>query len=145
VREHGVVLDGPDPKSLVAPVSADQLRDEVVAALEEWAEWAPEPTKAGPMSRWKQTLLVLSYCRMLHTLATGRVSSKRAAGEWALGALDPEWTRLIQGALDDRPDPWGRVYQPADPELAERTLAFVKYASKEGASRRPEREGRPGR
>ena len=86
------------------------------------------PTRTGGMSRWKQTLLVLSYCRMLQTLDTGTVRSKRQGGEWALGALDADWAELIRRALDDRPDPWLKVHQPADPETADRTLAFVDYA-----------------
>jgi hypothetical protein len=80
------------------------------------------------MSRWKQPYLVLSLCRLLHTLETGAVVSKRAAGEWALRALDPGWADLVERALADRPDPWTRVHQPADRALAERTLRFVDYA-----------------
>ncbi len=136
LREHGVVLAGPDPKTLVDPVSAEQLRSETRETMREWVEWAHAPTKAGSMSRWLQPLLVLSYCRMLHTLENGRVSSKREAGEWALGALDPEWRELVQRALDDRPDPWERVYQPADPEAVERTRAFIEYALAEAAAPR---------
>jgi hypothetical protein len=128
LREYGVVLAGPDPAILVEPVSAAQLRAEVLQALPEYAAWAPAPTKAGGMSRWKQPYLVLSFCRMLHTLVSGTVASKNAAGEWALGALDTEWASLIERALDDRPDPWLRVHQPAEPEIVERTLAFVEYA-----------------
>jgi hypothetical protein len=130
LREHGVTLDGPDPKRLVEPVSATQLRAEVRTAMHEWVDWAHTPTKAGPMSRWLQPLLVLSYCRMLQTLHEGRVTSKREGGEWALGALDSEWASLIREALDDRPDPWIRVHQPADSEAVERTLAFIEYALK---------------
>ncbi len=134
LREHGVVLAGPDPKSLVDPVTAEQLRSEALEGLSELAAWASAPTKAGEMSRWKQPYLVLSACRMLHTLADARVSSKREAGEWALEALDPEWRPLIRRALDDRPDPWLRVHQPADPELAHRTLGFVDYALERGSN-----------
>lgn len=131
LREYGIVLAGLDPKSLVDPVSADQLRDEARAGMDEYANWAREPQTrpgVGVMSRWKQPYLVLTFCRLLHTLSSGRVASKREAGEWAIGALDPEWSSLIQRALDDRPDPWGRVHQPAEPEAIERTLAFVDYA-----------------
>jgi predicted nucleotidyltransferase len=128
MREHGVVLHGPDPKTLVDPVSPDDLRREVRDAIVEFAEWAPSPTKAGGMSRWMQPYLVINLCRMLQTLETGRVDSKKAGGEWALEALDPDWADLIQQALDERPDPWTRVYQPADPEVVSRTLAFVDYA-----------------
>ena len=73
--------------------------------------------------------MVLSYCRILHTLETGEVVSKRTAGEWALDALGREWRKLIQRALDDRPDPWARVRRPADAQAVERTKAFMAYAS----------------
>lgn len=131
LRERGIVLAGPDPKSLVDPVPAARLRSEVLTTLHEWVDWA----KAPEMSRWRQPTLVLSYCRMLHTLAVGRVTSKRAAGEWALGALDAEWAGLIRRALDDRSDPWLRVHQPAEAEAVDRTLAFVDYALGKAAAR----------
>lgn len=129
LRERGVVLAGPDPPTLIDPVSAAELRDEMRWMLREYAEWTREPTDAGPMSRWKQPYLVLTVSRILHTSATGTVVSKNEAGTWALRTLDPEWTILIQRALDDRPDPWQRVHQPAKPELIEQTLAFVDYAA----------------
>ena len=131
LREHGVVLAGPDPKSLVDPVSADELRSEMLAAAREWADWAREPhPRFGPgaMSRRQQSLLVLSFCRVLHTLETGSVTSKPEAGRWAFGALDREWASLIRRALDDRPDQWGQVHRQADERVVARTLAFVDYA-----------------
>jgi predicted nucleotidyltransferase len=131
LREHGVVLAGPDPKSLVEPVSADELRAEVRAALRDWVEWAREPhPRFGPgaMSRRQQGLLVLSVCRILHTLECGRVTSKPEAGRWGLGALDPEWSPLIRRALADRPGQWRQVHEQADPQAVDRTLAFADYA-----------------
>jgi hypothetical protein len=128
LREHGVVLAGPDPQDLIEPVKAEDLRREVREAMVEFAAWARSPTKAGGMSRWMQPYLVLNFCRMLQTLETGEIASKKAGGEWGLAALDSEWADLIQQALDDRPDPWRRVYEPADPAVAQRTLAFVDYA-----------------
>ncbi|MFZ1881077.1 MAG: aminoglycoside adenylyltransferase domain-containing protein [Gaiellaceae bacterium] len=133
LREHGVTLEGPDPQRLVDPVPPDGMRDELVATVGEYAAWAPAPTKAGGMSQWKQTFLVLTFCRTLHSLASGRVASKRASGEWAIASLDPQWRDLIQRALDDRNDPWGRVDRPAEPYLVERTLAFAEYAVREAA------------
>ena len=128
------MLAGPDPKLLVDPVSAEQLRSEALSGIAEYVAWAPEPTKAGPMSRWKQPYLVLTFCRLLHTLATGTVASKREAAEWALDKLDAEWAKLIQAALVDRPDPWVRVHQQSDAEVIARTLAFVDYATAQSNS-----------
>ena len=138
LREHGVVLAGPPVETLVDPVSADELRREMLTAAREWAEWAREPhprSGAGAMSRRQQSLLVLSFCRILHTVASGRVTSKPEAAKWALGALDPEWASLIRRALDARPDQWGQVHQRADERAVERTLAFVDYAVERMTSR----------
>src|ERR687887_2651788 len=98
LREYGVVLAGPDPKSLVDPVTPEQLREEARTAMRDWAEWAREPhPRFGPgaMSRRQQGLLVLSFCRMLHTLESGRVTSKPEAGGWAPPALPAEWAPPI--------------------------------------------------
>jgi len=90
------------------------------------------PTRStAALSRWA----VLSHARILHTLAIGEVSSKRTAGEWALHALDPEWAPLIRWALEDRPDPWTKVREPADPALLRRTRQFIDYAAGWSAER----------
>ncbi|MEP6910839.1 MAG: aminoglycoside adenylyltransferase domain-containing protein [Actinomycetota bacterium] len=130
LREHGVVLDGADPISLVEPVTAAQLRTEALSGIGEFVAW----TRTPDVSRWKQPYLVLTFCRLLHTLDAGVVASKRESGEWALDALDAEWASLIQQALDDRPDPWLRVHQPADPDVVARTLAFADYAASSAAA-----------
>lgn len=137
LRQHGVALVGPDPRTLIDPISAGDLRIHVVEAIPEWVKWAPQPTKAGGVSRWKQAYVVVNLCRMLHTLDSGVVGSKRRGGEWALNALDPEWRDLIRQALDDRSDPWGRVHQSADPVLVQRTLQFVDYAARRSRETQP--------
>ena len=133
VRERGITLSGPDPKELIDPVSATDLRAYAAWALPEWTDWAKSLPR---MSRRAQNLLIVSYCRILQTIETGEVRSKREAGEWALETLPSEWSGLIREALDDRPDPWTKVGQPATPEAVQRTLAFADYAL---SRRRPPR------
>jgi predicted nucleotidyltransferase len=125
LREHAIVLAGPEPAELIDPVTADELRADVLMAMKEWDEWL---RGLSGMSRRGQAVVVLSFCRILQTVETGTVTTKREAGEWALAALPAEWSELIQDALDDRPDPWTKVGQPAKPETLERTFAFVDYA-----------------
>ena len=129
LRAYGITLFGPPPDEMIEPVAADDLRAEARRALREYVEWAPEPTRAGRMSRWKQPYLVLTLCRILNTIETGRVASKHDAAEWALSALEPRWRPLIKQAVADRPDPWARARQPADDHLVDETLAFAQYAS----------------
>ena len=125
-RAHGIVLAGPEPTELIDPVDPAAIRAEARATLEEYVRWAHEPQAkfASGMSRWTQPYLVLTLCRVLYTLEHGTVVSKRGAADWARDRL-PEWRSLIDAALVDRPRPWERVRQPADPELVSRTLVFA--------------------
>lgn len=128
--EYGIALDGPAPDNLVDEVTAEELLGEIRRTMCEKARELRAHTDAlgGQWSTSLQPHVVLSYCRMLHTLSSGRVGSKRAAGLWALGALDKQCAPLIQQALDDRPHPWLRVHRSADPEAVMATWAFVDYA-----------------
>jgi hypothetical protein len=126
-REHGITLAEPPPATLIDPVSAAALRREVRATMREWLN----DITAGRYrveSRWAQPFVVLTYCRMLHTLRTGRVESKPAGARWAIGALDARWAGLIQRTWDDRPDPPRKLLLPADPADIAATLEFVRYA-----------------
>jgi hypothetical protein len=137
VRECGIPLAGPDPDELIEPVSAEDLRQEVRTFMRERAEDI-FAQRYRIDNRWAQPFVVLSYCRMLHTLRTGRIGSKRAGAEWARGALESRWSGLIQRAWEERPDPPVKVRQSADPRECAETLAFVRYAlalsGQEGAS-----------
>lgn len=127
LREHGVVLEGPSPTMLVDSVSGDELRREVRWVIDDYGDWL---RARETWSARLQTLAVISYCRILHTLETGVVAPKRESGEWGRETLDAEWRDLIQRALDDRPDPWSKVRETADPSLVRQTLDFVDYAAR---------------
>jgi hypothetical protein len=127
VREHGITLAGPEPRELIDPISTDDLRQEVWMTMQDWAEdifcgrW--------PMNnRWAQPFAVLSYCRMLHTLHTGRIHSKPAGARWAKSALDKGWIGLVERACKERSDPSWKVRRNADPEDVRRTIEFIRYA-----------------
>ncbi len=128
MREHGIALWGPPARTLIDPIPTDALKAEVRTTIRDWGGALLQETPGWLNTRWGQPYLVLSFCRMRHTLATGRVESKRAGAIWAREALGPKWRGLIDGALADRPDPWKRAHQPADPALVARTLEFVEDA-----------------
>jgi hypothetical protein len=140
LSEHGITLAGPGPAALVDPIPAAALRREIVETVH---DWGPE-ILAGPEgfnNRFYQSFIVLSYCRMLYSLHTGRVESKRAGAEWAKVALDPSWAGLIDRAWAGRPNPSLSIRQPADPEDFESTLEFVQYAIEASTSRAAKTEG----
>lgn len=127
VRERGITLAGPDPHELIDRVSEDDLRNEVLITMQEWAQEL-FANQSQVNNRWIQPYIVLSYCRMLHTLHTGRIESKPAGAQWAKRALDSRWAGLIERAWEDRPNPSLKVRQPADVGDVESAFDFVRYA-----------------
>ena len=129
-RERGITLTGPDPKTLIDPVDPMELRGEVLQTMRDWAEDI-RASRYSLENRWAQPFAVLSYARMLHTLQTGTVESKRAAVLWAEGALVQRWSNLVRRAWQDRPVPSHKVRQPSDDEEVRETLAFIEFALQE--------------
>jgi len=126
VREHGITLAGPAPKTLVDPVPNDKLHEEIREVISEWGEEIlNNPDRFN--NRFYQSFIVLSYCRMQHDLQTGSTGSKRTAAEWAKIHMDPSWRDLIDRTWDARPIPEASSRQPADKQDFERTLEFVRY------------------
>ena len=138
-RERGIALAGPAPQTIVAPVAADDLRREVLATMHEWGAQILADTERWMTNRWGQPFVVLSYCRMLHTLHTGTIESKPAGARWAMQALDQRWAGLIERAWGERQDQYAKVHLPADPDEVARTRAFVAYALEQSKEHR----GRP--
>jgi predicted nucleotidyltransferase len=126
-RERGITLAGPLPQQIIAPVTADELRAEIRAVMRDWgAEILSNPAKTA--NRWGQPFVVLSYCRMLHSLHTGTIESKLAGVRWAQDSRSTRWYDLIERALAERPDPSSKVRQPSDPAQVALTLEFVREA-----------------
>jgi hypothetical protein len=129
LRECGITLAGPDPKTLVGRVGPDVLR----AKMRESAkQFLPEfLTWSTLENAWGQRYAVTTFCRILHTLDSGRVMSKKAALLWARDNLGPEWAGLIQQVTDDRADP---SMEPTRPGEAEAAVAFAGYAKARAAN-----------
>jgi Domain of unknown function (DUF4111) len=101
LRERGITLIGPEPRTFVAPVPGEDLRQAVLDTMRSWREQLlKNPSDLD--NRFYQPFAVLSYCRMLHTLECATVESKRAGSMWAKAALDSRWHQLIRRAWDAR-------------------------------------------
>ncbi|HEX2990617.1 MAG TPA: aminoglycoside adenylyltransferase domain-containing protein, partial [Anaerolineales bacterium] len=122
LRERGIVVIGPSPKSLIDPVPPQDLRKAVMEGVPIWFS----PILADPSEiakRGYQSFFVLTICRMLYTLKYDDILHKQAAAEWALSNLEPKWKLLIERALVGRQHP----SQDAQPEDIAGTLALMRY------------------
>ncbi len=97
LREHGVVLAGPPPRTFIDPVTPEQIRAAVAALLRSW--WAPIAEDASRLQGEYQPYAVLTMCRALYALSHGEMLSKPDAAAWAQESLDGRWTPLIERAL----------------------------------------------
>jgi predicted nucleotidyltransferase len=127
-RQHGIPLTGPDPVALVPPIPGAALRREILAVIHDWGgEILANPEHYN--NRFYQGFIVLSFCRMLHSLHTSAIQSKRRGAEWAKATLDSAWSDLIDRTWATRPVPEVSVRTPADPLDFSHTLEFVRYVT----------------
>jgi len=96
VRERGRTLYGPDPKTLIEPISQEEFLDVVREHTQHWREWVKDFR-----SRKGQAYARLTLCRALYAAQNGEQVSKRGAALWAQDRL-PEQARLIEQALEWR-------------------------------------------
>lgn len=130
VRERGITLAGPDPTTLVDPISVTALRREISNTMRSWAKDIFERQERY-RNRFYQGYIVLNYSRMLHDLVKGRPGSKREGAAWAKATLGADWSALIDRAWTARPNPAVAVREPANPVDFEATLRFVKVVLRE--------------
>jgi len=122
LRERGITILGPKPKTLINPVSPNDLRQAVMEGVPIW--FAPIIANPSEINkRGYQSFFVLSICRMLYTLKYGEILSKYAAAEWGKEHLDKQWTPLIERAWEGRQNPDLKT----GPEDLTGTLDFIRY------------------
>ena len=124
LREHGVAVAGPHPRTLLDPVDPDAMRREGVAIMEQWLEQARHDPSWLEWLRHRrnQAFVVQTLCRLLYTYETGAVASKPAAARWAQQSVSQRWAALIARSVAGQHDGGDA------PESDEReTVAFVAY------------------
>jgi hypothetical protein len=93
VREHGRVLFGPDPQTVIPSTTQDEFLQAVRTQARRWVEWANQPR-----DQRGQSYAILTMCRALYAYQWGEQPSKRQAATWVQERF-PEWSSLIEKAL----------------------------------------------
>jgi predicted nucleotidyltransferase len=124
LRERGITLTGPDPKTLIDPISLTDLRRTMLPKINAWASQLLNDPKDIVKRGYPSSYIILTLCRMLYTLEFGEVVSKRSAASWAEKTLSGKWETLIERAWLER-----QHYQPLalDSEDMTQTLRFMRY------------------
>jgi hypothetical protein len=125
LREHGLAVAGPEPRTLVDSVDPNGMRHAGSAIAGLWLEQArADPSwLAWLRQRENQAFVVLTLCRLLYTLESGAVASKPGAARWAQQALGPRWAGLIERALAGQQDSTEIPDRDAD-----KTVALIRHA-----------------
>lgn len=125
VREYGVILQGPNPKTLIDFVTPDDIRKAVMGTLNEW--WFPMLENPGWLQNktdGDRAFAVVTMCRVMHALEHGTIVSKPKAIQWAQAKLDDRWNQLIEKAV--------AVSNHEDKEiLLDETLDFIQYTKEQ--------------
>jgi hypothetical protein len=129
LREHGVVIHGPEPRALIPPVDPADLRQ---ASLGVALMWQEEASQHPDWLDWlrqadSQAFVALTLCRLLYALETGGVASKPAAACWAREWLGGNWSRLIERSLARQ---HGQGHAPESD--VQETIALVQLAVRVG-------------
>jgi len=127
LRERAITLLGPDPQTLVDPISPDELRAAVRDRLTDWADWAKDPAnpdwRLGPAHK---AYVVETMCRARYTLAHGELPSKEEAVAWALETFPEPWLSIVR-----RSQSWRQDLSIDAAALAPEVMALVAWAATE--------------
>jgi aminoglycoside adenylyltransferase-like protein/nucleotidyltransferase-like protein len=124
IRDRGVVVAGPDPRTLVGSIDPQAMRSAAAEIAGLWLEEAQNDPTWLPWLRQRdaQTFVILTLCRLLYSLATESVASKPRAARWAQKALGEPWTTLIERTLAKQHEA-SNIAQSEEDE----TLAFIQF------------------
>ena len=118
VTTTGETLFGPSPLEIGSPISPEVFRRVLRGQLAYWGDEVR--SRWIGHSRAYQGYIVLTVCRALYGLETGRATTKERAGEWAADRF-PEWADFMQDAVR-----WHRA-DLSEPHST--TIKFVDFAT----------------
>jgi predicted nucleotidyltransferase len=124
LRAWGVTLLGPEPQALIDPVTREEIRAAVRINMVRWVEWINQPDDPDwRLPRTEMAYIVETMCRVLYTLATGKLAGKPQSVAWALETSPAPWRTTVAHAQVWRND------QIIDPSIAPEVVAFIRWTA----------------
>jgi len=100
LARHGIAIRGPRTEGLQIYLDTDELRGWSLTNLNNyWRRWTQRTLDVRALPRRTATGGVLGAPRLHYTIATGEITTKEAAGQYALDTFDRKWHPLIGDAL----------------------------------------------
>lgn len=116
--QYGVVVVGPDFKTLAAPVETKNLKEACIRDLRR--EWVPKINDEKFLANSHyQSYVVLNLCRIIYTVANGEAASKKVAANWVKEKY-PQFKSLIETA-----QAW---HYGTEMDCLFQTVDFIKFA-----------------
>ena len=125
-QDYGQSILGRSPKEVLPPIPDDLVREVVIEHARQWPAWLEGAS--GPEF---QAYAVLTMCRALAFLSTGRQRSKHAAAVWGQEFM-PEWRGLIRWADEC----WSGNDCGTTPDRLSDVTAFVQTTSRLATEKR---------
>jgi hypothetical protein len=119
-RDHNLGILGRSPADVLPPIPDDVVRQVVIEHARQWPAWLDDAPSPG-----FQAYAVLTMCRALAFLRTGRQPSKHRAAISEQERL-PEWRGLIRWADDW----WYQDGSDLTPDRSSDVRTFVETASR---------------
>jgi hypothetical protein len=106
LARHGTAIRGPKPAEIDITANPEELARWTRGNLDGyWRRWwlhgsrLPTPAGLACLTSQESAWGVLGVSRLHHTLTTGEIISKAAAGEHARTTFEPRWHRIIDECL----------------------------------------------
>jgi predicted nucleotidyltransferase len=94
IRERGRIIFGPDPRTIIAPITKAEFIQAVKQQALDWRDWV----RQIGTTRTSQGYTILTMCRALCAYRTGEQVSKKKAALWAMREM-PDRADQIRNAL----------------------------------------------
>lgn len=127
LRENGIAIMGGNLKDLIKEITTQDLQKAIEKYLAEyWALILNDLTKLRRSDY--QVFAILTMCRTLYSLETGKIASKMTAAQWVMN-YDAAWKVLIEQAVTSSPH--------VELNKLEETQRFIQYVLDKCCNRNP--------